>query len=232
MENQNIRETEDESAELQALLEEIDLINPVPTTGAAESSHTDKATTVKAKDEIIPSSDLGLSQTNNGGDVLLDIFPKGQDEYSNDENSGAIDQWILLPIPLFQETFTLQQWTENSRRIKNHESLNWVDLVLLSRIKDFQSGERARLLLVMVREVFCSTFNDAIGIVLSDESNVEISATIHPDILFHFAIKAHFGMTLILQHALIFKANPLDEPHLIITKSSIVKIFANVHSLG
>lgn len=151
-------------------------------------------------------------------------------------------KWFTLPIPLLPDTFTLLQWQENCKRIKAQlaNTISWPNLIILDRVKSGKFGDRCSLLLVMIKDVYVATSQDAIGATLVDEVGGEISATIHPSIFIELGIKAHFGMGLVLQNVLIFTspaetlANSLlaeNESHLVITRTSFLQLFANIHSV-
>lgn len=230
----------DHGEELMALLEEIDRVKPpctfpsLPDLAAANpqsstfffSSEIEQPSLFEESmvDEIIaPRTTI---------ENVIDKEPVAIDPRKNPDN---VHQY--LPDPFLPETFTMHNWINNIRSIKDsmYNDVQWSNLVSINDACRLSFGQKPALMLVMVKEVFANARN--VGASLIDESG-EVHATIHEKAFSGNNCKVHFGMTFLLRNPTIFTlTDDLDdneqdhEVHLIVTPSNIINIFSNVHFL-
>ena len=230
----------DHGEELMALLEEIDRVKPpcmLPSLPVLASANPQSSTSFFSSE---------IEQPSHFEESTVDeiIAPRATIEHAIDKEPVAIDPrknpdnvHQYLPVPFFPETFTMQNWINNIRSIKDsmHHDVQWSNLVSINDACILSFGQKPALMLVMVKEVFANARN--VGASLIDESG-EIHATIHEKAFSGNNCKVHVGMTVLLRNPTIFTLTDDHddkeqdhEAHLIVTPSNIIRIFSNVHFL-
>lgn len=234
------QEDRDDEHEIMALLDEIDQINPLPSSnfhfsGDSKTSTQKGFAQCQAGDDLddFLSSDVDLPEATKS--TILQTVGKSYDLAS--QQGAAIpltsyqarpitsDVLQYLPHPFFPETFSIADWTRN---VVELESLPSESRVKINKALALKTGEKVPFIAVMVKEHYAHT-RDA-GVCLVDETG-EMTATIQDTVLTRHKLRVHFGMTLVLRDVVIFSLGADSENHLIITPDNVIHVFSNVHHL-
>ena len=135
----------------------------------------------------------------------------------------------FLPEPFYSNDLEASSWALNSQWIiSSTPDVRWEIRTMLRDVHRMKVGERAPLVLAMVRKV--TMLADDVGAILSDESG-QACVTINSAAIAANGLRIHFGMTLIVKDSIVFGETDNEETdrHLLISPRNLHRIFSNVH---
>lgn len=250
------QEDEEDEQEIMALLDEIDRINPLP---SSSSCSAPVVATVAAATTTTTLFSLDVRGGTQKAAVALQAKDVVDDFLSSDLDPQEMTRPAILPVaerslpatatvpyvaadqqpPILSTTEVLQFLphpffpetfctADWMRNIAEFDRQEWRERVRVRDALSLKAGCKVPLLFVMIKEHYAHT-RDA-GVRIIDETG-EMTATIQDRLLTLHKIRIHFGMTLLLRDATIFALHAEAENHLIVTLENVVHVFSNIHHL-